>query len=210
MYPLAPILLFTVLAMLAGAKSYRQVHTLIRTHLERLNSVFGLSLRRVPAYSTVRFILRGLNADDLEQAFRVHAASITDVPADSTITPMAVAIDAKTLRGSFDAFNDRKAAQVLSVFATDGQIILGHLAISDKSNEIPAAQTMIETLGLTDHQWEVLKDMIPGKAGDPGRTGNDNRLFLDAVLWMARTGAPWRDLPGSFGLCNTVWKRFSR
>ena len=52
--------------------------------------------------------------------------------------------------------------------------------------------------------------MIPGKAGDPGRTGNDNRLFLDAVLWMARTGAPWRDLPGSFGLWNTVWKRFSR
>ena len=63
---------------------------------------------------------------------------------------------------------------------------------------------------LTDHQWEVLKYMIPGKAGDPGRTGNDNRLFLDAVLWMARTGAPWRDLPGSFGLWNTVWKRFSR
>ena len=63
---------------------------------------------------------------------------------------------------------------------------------------------------LTDHQWEVLKNMIPGKAGDPGRTGNDNRLFLDAVLWMARTGAPWRDLPGSFGLWNTVWKRFSR
>ncbi len=42
---------------------------------------------------------------------------------------------------------------------------------------------------LTNHQWEGLKDMIPGKAGDPGRTGNDNRLFLDAVLWMARTGA---------------------
>ena len=63
---------------------------------------------------------------------------------------------------------------------------------------------------LTNHQWDVLKEMIPGKAGDPGRTGNDNRLFLDAVLWMARTGAPWRDLPGSFGLWNTVWKRFSR
>lgn len=63
---------------------------------------------------------------------------------------------------------------------------------------------------LTNHQWEVLKDMIPGKPGDPGRTGNDNRLFLDAVLWMARTGAPWRDLPVSFGLWNTIWKRFSR
>ena len=64
-------------------------------------------------------------------------------------TPMAVAIDGKTLRGSFDAFNDRKAAHVLSAFATDDQIILGHLAIDEKSNEIPAVQAMIETLGLT-------------------------------------------------------------
>jgi len=63
---------------------------------------------------------------------------------------------------------------------------------------------------LTDYQWETLKNMIPGKPGDPGRTGADNRLFLDAVLWMARTGAPWRDLPGLFGRWNTTWKRFSR
>jgi hypothetical protein len=55
----------------------------------------------------------------------------------------------KTLCGSFDAFHDRKAAHVLSAFATDGQIILGHLAISQKSNEIPAAQDMIATLGLS-------------------------------------------------------------
>ncbi|WP_173982231.1 transposase family protein, partial [Magnetospirillum sp. SS-4] len=55
MYPLAPILLFTVLAMLAGARSYRQVHGFIRTHLSRLNGGFGVSLRRAPAYSSVRF-----------------------------------------------------------------------------------------------------------------------------------------------------------
>ncbi|OYX90559.1 MAG: hypothetical protein B7Y84_00405 [Azorhizobium sp. 32-67-21] len=60
-----------------------------------------------------------------------------------------MAIDGKTLRGSFDAFNDRKAAHVLSAFASDDQIILGHLAIDDKSNEIPAAQDLIATLGLT-------------------------------------------------------------
>lgn len=63
--------------------------------------------------------------------------------------PPAVAIDGKTLRGSFDAFHDRKAAHVLSAFAADGQIILGHLAIAEKSNEIPAAQAMIAALGLT-------------------------------------------------------------
>jgi hypothetical protein len=149
MYPLAPILLFTVLAMLAGARSYRQVHAFIRTHLDRLNGEFGLSLRRAPAYSSVRFILHGLDAEEMEQRFRDHAACLAETPIKGASTPIAVAIDGKTLRGSFDAFNDRKAAHVLSACAAEGQIILGHLAISEKSNEIPAAQEMIATLGLT-------------------------------------------------------------
>ena len=149
MYPLAPILLFTVLAMLAGARSYRQVHAFIRTHLDRLNGEFGLSLRRAPAYSSVRFILHGLDAEALERTFRDHAACLAEVPIEGASTPVAVAIDGKTLRGSFDAFHDRKAAHVLSAFAADGQIILGHLAISEKGNEIPAAQDMIAALDLT-------------------------------------------------------------
>ena len=59
-----------------------------------------------------------------------------------------VAIDGKTLRHSFDAFNDRKAAHVLSAFSVDEALILGHLEVDEKSNEIPAAQAMIEALAL--------------------------------------------------------------
>ena len=47
-----------------------------------------------------------------------------------------------------------------------------------------------------------------GQASEPGRTGGDGRLFVAAVLWIARTGSPWRDLPASFGNWNTVFKRF--
>jgi transposase len=61
---------------------------------------------------------------------------------------------------------------------------------------------------LTDAQWAKMQPFCLGKASDPGRTGGDARLFTEAVLWIARTGSPWRDLPRSFGNWNSVFKRF--
>jgi transposase len=63
---------------------------------------------------------------------------------------------------------------------------------------------------LTDAQWERIAPLLPGKVGDPGRSGEDNRRFLEGVLWIVRTGAPWRDLPECFGKWCSVWKRFRR
>jgi transposase len=63
---------------------------------------------------------------------------------------------------------------------------------------------------LSDAQWERIAPLLPGKEGDPGRSGADNRLFVEAVLWLVRAGAPWRDLPPRFGKWGTVWKRFRR
>ena len=63
---------------------------------------------------------------------------------------------------------------------------------------------------LTDMQWKRVEDLLPGKATDCGVTARDNRLFVDAVLWIARTGSPWRDLPSAFGEWNSVYVRFAR
>ena len=63
---------------------------------------------------------------------------------------------------------------------------------------------------LSDEQWKRVAPLLPGKSGDPGRSGADNRLFVEAVLWVARTGSPWRDLHEAFGLWNSVFKRFRR
>ncbi len=52
--------------------------------------------------------------------------------------------------------------------------------------------------------------LLPGKAGDRGVTGADNRLFIEAVLWIARTGSPWRDLPQELGNWHTTYTRFHR
>lgn len=59
-------------------------------------------------------------------------------------------------------------------------------------------------------QWERIKDLLPGKPGDRGVTAADNRLFVEAVLWLLRTGAPWRDLPPEFGRWHTAYMRFTR
>ena len=61
---------------------------------------------------------------------------------------------------------------------------------------------------LTDAQWAMMESHCLGKPTDPGRSGADNRLFVEGVLWIARTGSPWRDLPASFGKWNTVFVRF--
>lgn len=63
---------------------------------------------------------------------------------------------------------------------------------------------------LSEAQWNAVQSRLPGKDGDPGRTAEDNRLFVNAVLDVAKTGIPWRDLPGRFGNWNSVWRRFDR
>jgi transposase len=66
----------------------------------------------------------------------------------------------------------------------------------------------MERFVLTDAQWAKMEPHCLGKPTDPGRSGKDNRLFVEAVLWIVRTGAPWRDLPPLFGKWNTVFKRY--
>jgi len=63
---------------------------------------------------------------------------------------------------------------------------------------------------LRDDQWNRIEKLMQGKAGDRGRSGANNRLFVEAVLWVARTGSPWRDLPTEFGPWNSVYVRFAR
>lgn len=63
---------------------------------------------------------------------------------------------------------------------------------------------------MSEEQFARIQSLLPGKASDPGCTAADNRLFVQAVLWVLRTGAPWRDLPERFGKWNSVFQRFHR
>jgi transposase len=63
---------------------------------------------------------------------------------------------------------------------------------------------------ISDADWDRVKDLLPGRVGEHGGVARDNRQFLDAVLWIARTGAAWRDLPDRLGNWNSQWRGFDR
>lgn len=69
---------------------------------------------------------------------------------------------------------------------------------------------MAKRCELTEAQWQWIADLLPGKARDPGRTAADNRLFVNGVLWVLRSGAHWRDLPERYGKWKSVHQRFAR
>ncbi|MFC5475961.1 transposase [Paraherbaspirillum soli] len=63
---------------------------------------------------------------------------------------------------------------------------------------------------LREEQWQKLEPLLIGKQGDPGAKGRNNRLFVEAVLWIISNQAMWRDLPAEFGKWNTAYMRFRR
>jgi transposase len=68
----------------------------------------------------------------------------------------------------------------------------------------------LDRLVLSDSAWDRIAEYIIGDNRSPGTSGRDNRMFVEGVLWIVRTGAPWRDLPAVFGEWNSVFRRFSR
>jgi transposase len=66
----------------------------------------------------------------------------------------------------------------------------------------------MERFALTVAQWAKMEPHCLGKPDDPGRSGEDNRRFVKAILWITRTGSPWRHMPEFFGNWNAVYTRF--
>src|SRR3954454_9051136 len=75
---------------------------------------------------------------------------------------------------------------------------------------LEAVLGVMDRLVLTDDQWARIAPLIIGRPDQKGSTGRDNRIFVEGVLWIVRTGAPRRDLPKVFGEWNSVFRRFSR
>lgn len=71
---------------------------------------------------------------------------------------------------------------------------------------------MVHRHEIKDADWQRVKHLLPGQPQDPGVTVSeeDNRLFVNAILFVGKTGIPWRDLPGRFGKWNSIYQRYNR
>jgi predicted transposase YbfD/YdcC len=148
-YELHAVLLFSILALLCNAKSYRDIHRFMKVHIKALKKDFSLSWKQVPGYTTIRNIIRGVDKEALEVAFRAYTQSLGNYNNQSGESYTQIAIDGKVLRGSFDHFNDKKALQQLMFFDVNQKLILGHVSIEEKTNEIPVMQSLLKELELS-------------------------------------------------------------
>jgi hypothetical protein len=147
-YYLHHILLFSILGLLSGSRTYTDLERFMQTHFEKLKSIFKLKWRRVPHFSAIRKIIIGVCPEDIECAFREFSSKQSEAIPASGIRQLC--FDGKTLNGSFSHVHDKRAFNVFQAFANYSQIILAHLCVEEKENEIPAFQDFLLSLNLKD------------------------------------------------------------
>lgn len=145
-YKLHHFLLFAIFAILSGAKSYRDINRFLDKKLKTLNKLFVLNWQAAPSKSQVRDIIAGADKKALEKEFRKYSKDLQRHEESRCV----VGIDGKALKGSFDYLHSQDILQILSAFCAETKIILGHIDIGEKTNEIPTAQQLIQDLGLPE------------------------------------------------------------
>lgn len=146
-YKLNYLLLCSILSILCGARSYRDIHRFIKIQLKKLNELLGMNWKRAPAHSTLQATLADVKKPALEWCFRQHSQALnTQQPTDKK--SFFVAVDGKSLRGSFDHSNDKGMLNLISAYCSTHALILGHIETDSKSNEIPAVQQLLNGFGL--------------------------------------------------------------
>jgi predicted transposase YbfD/YdcC len=153
-YELHNVILFSILAISCNAKTFRQIAIFIQSHFLELSHAFDLEWKRSPSYTTIRNHINGLDGADIEGAFRVYTQHIL---------PMLwqqdrfrhICVDGKTLCGSVDKAQSKRAIQKLSLFDTVHNLILAHVEIDDKTNEIPAFQQLLQEVEIPNAMYSA-------------------------------------------------------
>jgi hypothetical protein len=143
-YPMSTVLTVTVLAILSGENSVRGIAAWVQEQRRALQRGLGLKRSRMPGYETIRTVLRDLDIVELERRLQVWAMQVA--AAYQVENWPGVALDGKTLRGS--RTDEQAAVHLLSAFMHELELVLGQHAVDGKTNEIPMARELLETLTL--------------------------------------------------------------
>jgi hypothetical protein len=150
-YQQDPLLCALLLAVLSGVTSLRKMELFIEERLVQLNALFGTSWKKAPTWVGIRRFLLKLDATQVEEVVRLHAEKqVSTQPGIQFI-----ALDGKALRGSASRVMDLRARQLVSAFTQDDLITLGHFEVADNSNEIPAVQSLMESLGISGRAFTL-------------------------------------------------------
>jgi hypothetical protein len=146
-YDVGNVVYCCILAALSGANSYRKMHIFIKINFEGLRQNLNFTWKSAPSYVGIRKIIQGINQEHLEVVHRKYINRVLERYKDGG--GKFYACDGKTLRGSFDNMEDKKTAQILSIFCQETEVVLGQALIDEKSNEIPAFQKLLEDMKIT-------------------------------------------------------------
>ena len=138
-YKLPYVLLFSILAVVTGGNSFRSIETFIKVHRRRLNAAFGLRWQRAPAHTAIRYILQGLDPQAVERVFRRHAAGLWDAE------PIQRGAGWQDAPAKFRQLQ-RPQGRPIATFDVEAGLVLAHVDIEGKSNEIPAAPQLLGKL----------------------------------------------------------------
>jgi hypothetical protein len=144
-FNIGEIMFMSLLATLSGANGYVDIELWIKSKKRELQKFLG-HIFIVPTYNTIRNVFLNIDTKKLDALFEDWAHSTTN-----TAAPMIkiVASDGKTMRGSNNKIRDEKARHIVSLFLADEKLTLAQTQVEDKSNEIPALLTLLDSLELT-------------------------------------------------------------
>lgn len=145
-YTLHHTLLFSFMAICCNANTYQQIGEFIESNFVKLSHYFDLDWKRAPHHTTVRNHIKGVDSLELEASFRAYTQHKLPVGAFSGMSYNHVCVDGKTLCGSNDPSAGSSAVQSFSFFDVARRLILGQIAISEKTNEIPVFQQLLKEL----------------------------------------------------------------
>jgi hypothetical protein len=147
-YDLPNFLLVSILAMLCGARTYKDIAIFMESRLPNLKAKLHLNWKSSPKRTMVNDTFKAIDINSLEHSFRDYSNKLLDNMDKEDIMP---SMDGKTLRGSYDHKNGEKALHLLMAFCGNNKLVLGHINVTDsKSNEIPCAQNMLSELGVVE------------------------------------------------------------